>query len=153
MEWLHELLHNGTFVWCAMAVIIFVLTQGLKQFIKLGTKHIKNERTRKIVNTTILLIPFGLGILLDFVYSTYYLQQTFSIMTGLGYGTASISLYAAIERGFKDKTKTTVKIENPYDTEEGKAVTELIENITADGKVDSADKTAVEEFLEKLNKE
>lgn len=147
MQWLHTMLNNDYFIWCAMAVIIFLVTQLLKLPIKVATKRIKNERTRKIVNATILLIPFALGILFEFLYNTYYLHKVFSIITGLGYGTAGISLYGIIERFFK------VKVNNPYNSEEGKAVTELVENITEDGKVDEKDKSAVQEFLDQINKQ
>lgn len=144
MEWVFELLKNDYFVWCAMAVIIFALTQVLKLPIKACTKHISNERARRIVNATILLIPFALGVLADFLYSNYYLHTAFTIITGLGYGTAGISLYGAIERFFK------VKTENPYETEAGKAVTELVGEISADGKVDGNDKHAVADFWNKV---
>lgn len=148
MELLHELLHNTNFVWCAMAVIIFIITQIIKQPYKFLTKKtIKNERARKIANTVILLLPFAFGILLEFLYTTYYLHSTFTIIAGLTYGTTSLSLYNIVERFFK------IKIDNPYNTtEEGKAVTELIEDITADGKIDNTDKSAVQEFLDKLTK-
>lgn len=142
--WFSELLKNEYFVWCVMAVIIFALTQVLKLPIKHFTKKISNERVRRMVNATILLIPFAIGILLDFLYSTYYLHGAFSIITGLGYGTAGISLYGAIERFFK------VKTENPYETEAGKAVTELVEEISKDGKVDESDKHAVKDFWDKV---
>lgn len=141
--WL-QLLNNEYFVWCAMALIIFLVTQILKLPIKACTKHIKNERTRKIVNATILLIPFGLGILCDFLYCTYYLHTVFSIITGLGYGTAGISLYGVVERFFKVKTN------NPYTTKEGQAVLSLIDNITADKTIDANDKTAIKEFFDKV---
>ncbi|MCM1437799.1 MAG: hypothetical protein NC131_01115 [Roseburia sp.] len=143
-----RLLSNDYFVWCAMAAIIFLITQIVKLPWKCLTKKlIKNERTRKIANAVILLIPFGLGVLGDFLYSTYYLHTAFTVITGLGYGTASISLYGIVERFFK------VKIENPYETtEEGKAVTELVEKVQEDGKVDSTDLSAVDEFWEKINK-
>lgn len=144
MEWFFELLKNDYFVWCAMAVIIFALTQVLKLPIKACTKHIKNERVRRMVNATILLIPFALGVLADFLYSTYYLQTAFTVITGLGYGTAGISLYGAIERFFK------VKTDNPYETETGKAVTELVNEISKDGKVDENDKHAVKDFWDKV---
>lgn len=144
MEFIHKLLNNEYFVWCAMAVIIFALTQVLKLPIKACTKHIKNERVRRMVNATILLIPFAVGIALDFVYSTYYLHGAFSIINGLGYGTAGISLYGAIERFFK------VKTQNPYETMAGKAVTELVEEISKDGKVDENDKHAVKDFWDKV---
>lgn len=141
MEWVHELLKDVYFVWGAMAVIIFALTQVLKLPIKVFTKRISNERVRKMVNATILLLPFALGIALDFVYSTYYLHRVFSVINGFGYGTAGISLYGVIERFFK------VKIPNPYETEEGKAVVELVDDVVADGKVDAQDKNAVKDFM------
>lgn len=148
MQWLHDILHNSYFIWCAMAVIIFLITQVVKIPYKLLTKKtIKNERARKIANAVILLIPFVLGVFGEFLYTTYYLHSAFTVIAGLGYGTASISLYGIIERFFK------VKIPNPYnETEEGKAVIDLIENVTEDNKLDGKDKTAVQEFLEKINK-
>lgn len=150
MQWLIDIINNNCFVCLAMAVIIFLLTQVLKLPIKLCTKHIKNERTRKIANSIILLIPFGLGILLDFLWSTYYLHQVYqlaSIIVGLGYGTAGISIYGIVERFFK------VKISNPYtETEEGKAVTDLVDSITEDNKIDSNDKSAVDDFLDWIKK-
>ena len=139
-----ELLHNEWFVWCAMAVIIFLVTQIVKLPIKFGTKHIKNERARRIANSVILLIPFALGVVCDFLYSTYILHAATSIIVGLGYGTAGISLYGAVERFFK------VKVENPYNSEEGKAVTELVEAVTADGKVDKKDQDPIKEFWKKV---
>ena len=144
MEFIHKLLNNSYFVWGSMAVIIFALTQVLKLPIKACTKHIGNERVRRMVNSTILLIPFAVGVVLDFVYSTYYLHGAFSIINGLGYGTAGISLYGAVERFFK------VKSLNPYNTEEGKAVTELVEEVSKDGKVDANDKHAVKDFWDKV---
>ena len=144
MEWFFELLKNDYFVWCAMAVIIFGLTQLLKLPIKHFTNKLANERLRRIVNATILLIPFALGVLVDFLYSTYYLHTAFTVITGLGYGTAGISLYGAIERFFK------VKTENPYETEAGKSVKELVEEISKDGKVDGSDKHAVADFWNKV---
>ena len=144
MEFVRKILDNPYCVWCAMAVIIFALTQVLKLPIKACTKNIKRERVRKMVNATILLIPFALGVVCDFLYSTYYLHATFSVITGLGYGTAGISLYGVIERFFK------VKLNNPYETEEGKAVIEAVENVSSDGKVDENDKDAVKDFWEKV---
>ena len=144
VELVKKLLSNDYFVWCGMAVIIFALTQLLKLPIKHWTKNIKNERVRRIVNATILIIPFALGVLADFLYSTYYLHTAFSAINGLGYGSAGISLYGLIERFFK------VSIENPYESVEGEAVVELVEDIKADGKVDKNDQHAVKDFWEKV---
>ena len=144
MKWFLGLLGNEYFVLSAMAVIIFALTQVLKLPIKVCTKKIKNERKRKIVNATILFIPFALGVLADFLYSTYYLHTTFTVITGLGYGTAGISLYGIIERFFK------VKVDNPYESQEGSAVVSFVEEIAKDGKVNNEDKHAVKDFLNKV---
>lgn len=146
MEFIKQLLANEYFVWCAMAVIIFGVTQLLKLPIKAVTKRIKNERVRRSVNAIILLIPFALGVLAEFLYTTYYLHTTFTVITGLGYGTAGISLYGIIERFFK------VKVSNPYETEEGKAIQELVDNVSADGKVDKNDIDYVKEFNKKIGK-
>lgn len=141
------LLENEYFVWCAMALIIFGVTQLLKLPIKVCTKRIKNDRTRRIVNSTILLIPFMLGLVAEFLYSTYYLHIAFTGITGLGYGAAGVSLYGIVERFFK------VKIDNPYETtEEGKAVKELVEKVQEDKKIDENDKSAVDEFWKTINK-
>ncbi len=145
MAFIHKILNNEYAVWCCMAVIIFALTQVLKLPIKACTKHIKNERVRKMVNATILLIPFALGVLCDFLYQTYYLHGAFSVITGLGYGTAGISLYGVIERFFK------VKITNPYVSEEGAVVTDFVDEISKDGKVDKNDNQAVQDFWNKVN--
>lgn len=150
MEIIKQLLANSYFVWCAMAVIIFGVTQLLKLPIKAVTKKVKNERKRRIINATILLIPFALGILFEFFYTTYYLHTAFTASAaanGLGYGTAGISLYGIIERFFK------VKVNNPYDSQAGQAVLDLVDDVTADGKVDSNDKNAVDEFYEKIGEE
>ncbi len=144
---LKTLLSNSFFVWCAMAVIIFGITQLLKLPIKACTKRIKNERTRRIVNSTILLIPFILGLVAEFLYSTYYLHIAFMGITGLGYGAAGVSLYGIIERFFK------IKVDNPYETtEEGKAVKDLVDKIQEDGKITEEDKSAVKDFWKTINK-
>lgn len=141
---LAKILHNEYFIWCAMAVIVFGVTQLLKLPIKVCTKRIQNERVRKIVNGTILLIPFALGVLFEFLYSTYYLHTAFTIITGLGYGTAGVSLYGVVERFFK------VKTDNPYKTEEGEAILELVEEVVKDDKVDESDKQALKDYLNKV---
>lgn len=141
-----QLITNPYIVGCVMALIIFAVTQLLKLPIKAVTKKIKNERLRRIANSVILLIPFALGVLLEFLYNTYVIFTDFTVITGLGYGAAGVSLYGVIERFFK------VKVENPYDTEEGKAVCELIENVTEDNKVDEKDIDAVKVFWDKIKK-
>ena len=82
----------------------------------------------------------------DYIYCTAVTHQAVSVINGLGYGTAGISLYGVVERFFK------VKVENPYETEEGQAVIELVENVKEDGKIDEKDKDAVSEFMDMISK-
>ena len=120
-----ELLKNEYFMGVVMSVIVFAFTQLLKMPIKALTSKIENERTRKIVNGTILLIPFILGVLFEFLLTTLVFHEPFTVIQGLTYGTGGISLYGVVERFFK--------VKNPYDTEEGEAVIELVEKVTEDG--------------------
>lgn len=139
-----ELLKNEYFMGVVMSVIVFAFTQLLKMPIKALTSKIENERTRKIVNGTILLIPFILGVLFEFLLTTLVFHEPFTVIQGLTYGTGGISLYGVVERFFK--------VKNPYDTEEGEAVIELVEKVTEDGKVDENDKTALKEYLDLVSK-
>ncbi len=152
MEIITQLLSNSYFVWCAMAVIIFCLTQILKLPIKVVTKHIKDENTRGIVNLVILLIPFGLGLLAEFLFDGLYLHNDFTGIAGLQYGSSSLLVYGVFEKIAK-KIGVKVKIKNPYkETEEGQAVAEFAENVVADKKVDGADKDAVKDFWNEVKK-
>lgn len=139
-----ELLKNEYFMGVVMSVIVFAFTQLLKMPIKALTSKIENERTRKIVNGTILLIPFILGVLFELLLTTLVLHEPFTVIQGLTYGMGGISLYGFIERFFK--------VKNPYNTEEGEAVIELVEKVTEDGKVDENDKTALKEYLDLVSK-
>lgn len=133
-DFILEMLNNEAFVFSAMAVVVFVLTNLFKIPIKHFTGKITDERKRRMANATILIIPFVLGVALDFVYSTFYLHTIFSIIRGIGYGSAGISLYGVVERFFK------VKVNNEWnDTEEGREVkAKADELISKDDKTESA---------------
>lgn len=146
LNFVKELLNNEYVVYAIMAVVIFIGTQILKLPIKAITNKIKNERARRIVNGIILLIPFALGLGLEYAMCRFINHDAFNIIEGLTYGTAGISFYGVVERFFKVKTN------NPYKTEEGKAVVELVQKVTADGKVDVNDKSAIQEYFETLKK-
>lgn len=145
---MRELLTNKYFVVGLMAVIVFIATQFIKLPIKHFTSKIADERKRRMANATILLIPFILGVALDILYSKFITCEEISIISsavrGLGYGMAGISLYGIIERFFK------VKIANPYETEEGEAVTEMVVAVTADKKIDKKDADPVKDFWKKV---
>lgn len=146
MEIIKQLLDNSYFVWCAMAVVIFGLTQLIKLPYKKLTSLIKNERLRRIANIVILLIPFALGVLAEWLFNTYYLHTEFTVVTGLTWGMTSTTGYAFVERFFG------VKVKNPYDSADGQAVLEFVDEVKADGKVDSNDKDAVKDFYNKIGK-
>lgn len=144
MEIIKQLLDNSYFVWCAMAVVIFGLTELLKLPIKALTNKITKERLRRIVNIVILLLPFALGVLAEYLFSTYYLHTEFSVVTGLTWGGTSITGYAFVER--------FLGVKNPYKTKDGQAVLDFVDDVTADGKVDSNDNDAVKDFYDKIGK-
>ena len=151
MEVIKQLLSNEYIVGVAMAVIIFGLTFLFKLPIKVLTKkYSKTERSRKIKNLIIIFIPFALGLLGEFLYSYFYLHSAFNVIKGLGYGSAAIAMYAPIAQFLKEKAG--IKLENPFDTEEGEAVQELVDNVQADGKVDKSDISAVDKFWKTINK-
>jgi hypothetical protein len=139
-----DILRNNAVIWIAMSIIIFIFTQLIKLPIKWATSHFKNEKVRVIVNTLIYLIPFGVGIGLDFVYSTFVLNIASSITNGLQYALSAMALYSTIERFLK------IKVENPYDTEHGKAVVEMVVEVSKDKKIDKNDSNAVKDFWKKV---
>jgi hypothetical protein len=144
MEWLLELLKNDTFVWGAMAVIIFAFTQALKLPIKHFTAKIEGDRARKIANISILLLAFGVAVLLDFLFAYFYLKEGVDLLRVARNWTGSSAVYSIIER-FLGK-----KVENPMNTDEGKTVVDLVEDVTEDGKIDDNDKHAVKDFWDRV---
>jgi uncharacterized membrane protein YagU involved in acid resistance len=142
---MEEILHNMSYISFVMPIIIFLITNVLKLPIKaLTTKLISNETTKKRVNTIICIIPFALGIVFEIVYCTHYLNEAYSIIRGLNYGTNTILLYHIFEHNFK------TKIYNPFETEQGQEVMELVEEITADGKIDEKDMDAIQKFWDSV---
>lgn len=127
-----------------MSIIVVLLTTIFKLPIKALTKRLvsklkiedyetkeeydaayaKKEKARKAWNTIILALPFGLGILAEWVFSTTIVRE-FIIANGVYIGIASIAIYSFVERFFTGSS--TVKQE--YGTEEGKKVLELVETV------------------------
>jgi hypothetical protein len=139
---MNDVFHNEFFIMFAMAVIVFALTQALKLPIKFFTKKIQDDVVRKRVNATILLIPFLVGIAVEFLYSGFITFQEFSVVNGLGYGFSGISLYSIVERFFC--------VKNPYKTDDGVEVLTTMAAICADQKLDENDANAVKEFWDKI---
>ena len=149
---MNSVLENSSFVYFAMAILIFGLTQGLKWvLVKPWTNRIKNEKLRKAVNTTIYFIPYALGLLFEFLYSVMIMHGQFNTVMGLIHGTSGIACYGLFERFYAFATGKSSNLDNPYETTDtGKAVKELIDSVVEDGKVDKSDKSAVSVFLEKV---
>lgn len=149
---LKTLLENEYFVGCAMAIIIVGLTQLIKLPYKAATNHIKNEVLRKCVNAVILLIPFAFGLLGEFLYAHYVSQTSFTgwlgSLSGLG-GLGTHGIFSFVKEIIKSKSKEK---DNPYNTEEGKAVVDLVENVVEDGKIDAKYTSAVDEFRKTISK-
>lgn len=137
-----ELLNNENFMWGAMAIIVLCLSQLLKLPIKaLTKKFIKSESTRTRVNTTLMLIPLCLGIILDWLFCTLYLNVPFDAVNGVKIGATAVTLYGLLEKLIKGAQ-----------SKETTATLELTEEIIKDGKVDENDNSMVSDYLNKLNK-
>lgn len=145
-----ELLNNETFVWCTMALVAFLVTQGLKwAFVKPFTKNL-SQKAKTIINSVILVIAFGSAVLCEFLYSHFWLQSAIDLNRALqGWGGAS-AVYGVFEWFVKAIKGNNVNIENPYQTEDGKAILNTVGEIVKDGKIDGNDKTVVKEFIEKV---
>lgn len=142
---LEQLLADQAFVWGSMAIIVLLLTQVLKCLIvKPFTKLIKNEAVRERVDCIIVLIPLAIGIVLDFFYSTYFLQTAPNMIEGIKYGATAIAIYSPFAKFFGAK--------NVYESAKGKKALEFVEGIVSDGKIDAKDGEKVKEFLEMVGK-
>lgn len=137
-----ELLANKDFVWWAMALIVLGLSQLLKLPIKaLTKKFIKDASTRARVNTTLMLIPLCLGIILNWLFCALYLQVPYDIIEGIKVGGTAVTIYGVIEKLIKgSQSKETTE------------TLQLVASITNDGKVDKKDNSAVVDFINDLNK-
>lgn len=149
-------LSNTKLIYIIMSAIVFILTYIIKLPIKHFTNKISDECSikignysilvRRLINTIFVLIPFGLGILCQFLYSHYTEYAIFDIIKGLSIGTSSLSLYAIIERFFG------IKLENDNESEEGKIINEAVEEISKDNKANRDDLKNIKDALNKLKK-
>jgi hypothetical protein len=146
-----ELLNNQTYVLIAMGIVAFLVTQGLKwAFVKPFTKNL-NTRAKTIINSVILLIAFGSAVLCEFLYSHFWLHTAMSLSrASYGWGYAS-GVYGVVEMIIKFVKGENIKLDNLYETEQGKQITELVDNITKDGKIDKNDSQSIKDFANKLN--
>lgn len=139
---MQALLDNQVFVLCAMAVLTFALTQGLKWVcVKPWTNKLKSDRARKAINTVIFFFPYAIALGLEF-FVTLLTKGEFNALVGLIVGGGSHSVYGLFEMIYGIATgKIKIKKEE---------VKELIQTVTEDGKVDGNDHPALKAFLDKV---
>ena len=142
-----EILNNPVAVTGILAFAVFLLTQGLKwALVKPWTSKIKNEKIRKGVNTVVLLMPFVLGCLVEYLYCTFLSGLPFDPVVGITRGMTSIAMYSIFDH-FLSIIFGTAPTQNPYTSDEGQAAVECAEDVISDGKVDSEDISAVKKLL------
>lgn len=117
-----SILQNTQIVLFAMAFVIFLLVELIKQPIKLLTKKLPSKQ-RQLANSVILLLPVGLGILGEYLFTTFYAHEPFDVINGVVTGGESMAMYGIIERVFGLKTT------NPYETGDGALVVETANEI------------------------
>lgn len=148
---MQALLENQVFVYSAMAILVFAITQGFKwAFIKPWTNKLNNERVRKSINTTIYFIPYAVGIALEVLFSLYIANTTPNIFVGALSGGAGHSVFALYERIYAVATGKADEKKSQAKTDDEKAVEDLVFGATEDGKIDGTDRPALNAFLEKI---
>lgn len=147
---MQDLLNNEVFVYCAMAVLVFGITQGLKWvFVKPWTGKLENERARKAINTVIYFLPYAVGVGLEILYATYVSKAEPNLVVGAISGGAGHSVYALYERIYSVITGNKYKASHATNEQE-KAVDEFVDSVVADNKIDKSDKSKLDVFLEKI---
>jgi cytochrome bd-type quinol oxidase subunit 2 len=147
---MQALLGNRVLVLCAMAVLTFALTQGLKWVcVKPWTNKIENERARKAINTIIFFFPYAIALGLEFVYATFVLKGEPNALVGLIVGGGSHSVYGFFEMIYGVITGK-IKVKKVAQTAEEKAVEDFVFDISKDGKIDGNDHPALKAFLDKV---
>lgn len=146
---MQALLENKVLVLCAMAVLTFALTQGLKWVgVKHWTNKLKNERARKAINTVIFFFPYAIALGLEFLL-TLITKGEFNALVGLIVGGGSHSVYGLFEMIYGVATGK-IKVKKVAQTAEEKAVEDFVYEITKDDKIDGNDHPALQAFLNKV---
>lgn len=146
---MQALLENKVLVLCAMAVLTFALTQGLKWVgVKHWTNKLKNDRARKAINTVIFFFPYAIALGLEFLL-TLITKGEFNALVGLIVGGGSHSVYGLFEMIYGVATGN-IKVKKVAQTAEEKAVEDFVYEITKDDKIDGNDHPALQAFLNKV---
>lgn len=142
-----------------MSAVILALTELFKAPFKKAIKRL-SERKQAIVNIVWVILPFGLGVLAQFLYCKYIIETPFTakqIVTGINsLGSGAIALYELsidkIKKWKKKKGEPEPVIDNPYETEEGQVIINAVNDVTADGVIDKKDIPTVQDTVQDLYK-
>lgn len=109
-----ELLMTQPFLYIGFGVLVWLLTYVVKRPIKKYTAKIRDEKTRKLANKWILLIPFALALICIIVYNGIFAKLWFydwETMLSEAFSVAmlSIVIYNVFQdlRGKKSEYETT----------------------------------------------
>ncbi len=141
IETIGFLYENFSLFYVILMVVTMAIIIGLcaliKKPIKALTKRITNEKLRKLANKIIIVMAYGISIGLYYLLA-WLLPQYITVDWVQITLSASLAI-VAYALGDGVITKNTAKL----------AVDDLKE-IVKDGKVDESDKTAIEEFYDKV---
>ena len=147
---MQEILSNRVSVLCVMAFITFAITQGLKWvLVKPWTNRLKSERARKAINMVIFFFPYAIALSLGFLYATFILKGETNALIALIVGGGGHSFYGFFEMIWGVVTGN-IKVKRQAQTEEEKAVEDLVVSVAEDGKVNKEENPALNAFLEKV---
>lgn len=148
---MQALLADKVFLYSAVAILSFLITQGLKWIlVKPWTRKLSNKTVAKAINSIIFLFPYGVGIALEIVISVYLTNSVPNLLIGALNGGAGHSVFALYERAWDIATRKFTKKRSNATTEEEKAAEELVFSSTEDNKIDKDDSPALAAFLEKV---
>lgn len=152
--WLKDILKDRNIMVWVMAFLVFLLTQLIKTYgIKKFTNKLENEKIKTLVNSTIILLSLILGCAFEWFYTCYMFNGQFNLTSGLMLGGQSSLFYGILERVLKYLGITSIKVENPFDTEDGKELLEEVGRVSNDGVVTKEEtQTLISKIFKKANK-
>lgn len=120
MEQIYALLNNEKIVWCAMAIIIYLITFAFSFFYKKLTDKIESEIKRKIANKVIVVVALGVSIALQLALC-HFTKMPFMFEKCLVYAMSAMTIHELTQ------VKSGGKMQLPFNPSE---VKQELENFT-----------------------
>lgn len=120
MEQFYALLTNEKFVWCAMAIIIYLITFAFAFFYKKLTDKIQSEIKRKIANKVIVVVALSVSVALQLLLC-HFTKMPFAFEKCLIYAMSAMTIHELTQ------VKSGGKVELPFNPTE---VKQELENLT-----------------------